>query len=264
MQRDALLPAVTDLARRAGVEILAVYGQTFEVTRKADQSPLTLADMRAHEVIARGLRELTPDVPVLSEEDRDIPYETRRQWNRYWLVDPLDGTKEFVSRNGEFTVNIALIENHAPVLGVVHVPVSDTTYGGNIDSGAVRQTGAEPAIAISVHVPASEPLRVVGSRSHGTNLDQHLTGLGPHTLLSIGSSLKFCLVAEGNADFYPRFGPTSEWDTAAAQAVLEAAGGVVVTTDGAPLRYNQKAGLLNPNFLAFGDKTRDWLSLLAR
>lgn len=264
MQRDALLTAVTDLARRAGVEILAVYGQTFEVTRKADRSPLTLADTRAHEVIVRGLRELTPDVPVLSEEDSDIPYETRRQWHRYWLVDPLDGTKEFVSRNGEFTVNIALIENHAPVLGVVHVPVSDTTYGGNVDGGAVRQTGAEPAVKISVHVPAAEPLRIVGSRSHGANLDRHLTGLGPHTLLSIGSSLKFCLVAAGNADFYPRFGPTSEWDTAAAQAVVEAAGGAVITTQGAPLRYNQKADLLNPHFLAFGDKTRNWLALLAK
>lgn len=264
MKRDALLAAVADLARRAGVEILAVYGQTFEVTRKADQSPLTLADMRAHEVIVRGLRELTPDIPVLSEEASDIPYETRGQWNRYWLVDPLDGTKEFVSRNGEFTVNIALIENHAPVLGVVHVPVSDTTYGGDVASGAIRQTGAEPAVKISVRVPASAPLRVVGSRSHGGNLDQHLTALGPHTLLSVGSSLKFCLVAEGNADFYPRFGPTSEWDTAAAQAVVEAAGGAVITTDGAPLRYNRKADLLNPNFLAVGDKTRDWLALLPK
>lgn len=262
MKRDALLPAVTDLARRAGVEILAVYAQTFEVTHKADHSPLTLADMRAHEIIVRGLQELTPDIPVLSEEASDIPYETRREWHRYWLVDPLDGTKEFVSRNGEFTVNIALVEHHAPVLGVVHVPVSDTTYAGDVDSGAVRQTGIASAVEITVRVPASEPLRVVGSRSHGANLDQHLTGLGPHTLLSVGSSLKFCLVAEGNADFYPRFGPTSEWDTAAAQAVVEAAGGAVITTDGTPLRYNRKADLLNPHFLAFGDKTRDWLALL--
>lgn len=262
MKRDALLRGVGDLARRAGIEILSVYGQAFEVTRKADQSPLTLADMRAHELIVRGLQELTPDIPVLSEEASDIPYDTRRQWNRYWLVDPLDGTKEFVSRNGEFTVNIALIENHAPVLGVVHVPVRDTTYSGDVDSGAVRQTGAEPTVKISVRIPAAEPLRVVGSRSHGANLDQHLAGLGPHTLLSVGSSLKFCLVAEGNADFYPRFGPTSEWDTAAAQAVIEAAGGAVVTTDGKPLRYNQKAELLNPNFLAVGDKQRDWLALL--
>lgn len=262
MQHPPLLPAVTTLARRAGVEILAVYGQSFEVTRKADRSPLTLADMRAHEVIVQGLKELAPDIPVLSEEASDIPYETRRQWSRYWLVDPLDGTKEFVSRNGEFTVNIALIENHAPVLGVVHVPVSDTTYGGEIHSGAVRQVGAESAMKIGVCVPAPQTLRVVGSRSHGVDLNQYLPRLGPHTLLSIGSSLKFCLVAEGSADFYPRFGPTSEWDTAAAQAVVEAAGGAVTTSDGAPLRYNRKADLLNPNFFAFGDRGRDWRSII--
>jgi 3'(2'), 5'-bisphosphate nucleotidase len=259
MQSAALLAAVTTLARRAGVEILSVYSQSFEVTHKADQSPLTLADMRAHHVIVQGLRELTPEIPVLSEEDSDIPYEERRRWARYWLVDPLDGTKEFVSRNGEFTVNIALIEDHAPVLGVVHVPVSDTTYAGEIRSGAVRQIGAEPAVRINVCVPAPETPRVVGSRSHGVDLSQHLPQLGPHTLLSIGSSLKFCLIAEGSADFYPRFGPTSEWDTAAAQAVVEAAGGAVVKSNGEALRYNLKADLLNPHFFAFGDKTRNWL-----
>jgi 3'(2'), 5'-bisphosphate nucleotidase len=263
MERSALLPGISALARRAGLEILAIYGQAFEVTRKADRSPLTLADMRAHEIIVQGLQELAPEIPVLSEEASDIPYETRRRWNRYWLVDPLDGTKEFVSRNGEFTVNIALIENHAPVLGVVHVPVSGTTYGGDIDSGAVRQVGAEPPVRIHVSVPAPDTLRVVGSRSHGVDLSEHLPRLGPHTLLSIGSSLKFCLVAEGSADFYPRFGPTSEWDTAAAQAVVEAAGGAVITSDGAPLQYNRKAELLNPSFFAFGDKTRDWRAMIA-
>jgi 3'(2'), 5'-bisphosphate nucleotidase len=256
MQNTALLGAVSDLARRAGVEILGVYAQEFEITHKADQSPLTLADMRAHHVIAQGLKELTPEIPVLSEEDSDIPYDVRRQWSRYWLVDPLDGTKEFVSRNGEFTVNIALIDNHAPVLGVVHVPVKDTTYAGEAGRGATRRIASEAAVDIHVRVPAPATLRVVGSRSHGADLSQHLPHLGPHTLLSIGSSLKFCLVAEGSADFYPRFGPTSEWDTAAAQAVLEAAGGAVVKIDATPLRYNQKAVLLNPNFFALGDVQR--------
>lgn len=256
MQHPALLASVITLARRAGVEILSVYGQSFEVSKKADESPLTLADMRAHHVIVRGLKELTPDIPVLSEEDSNIPYEERRRWSRYWLVDPLDGTKEFVSRNGEFTVNIALIDNHAPVLGVVHVPVTDTTYAGEVGSGAVRQIGSDPAVSIGVCAPAPEMLRVVGSRSHGVDLNQYLPQLGPHTLMSIGSSLKFCLVAEGSADFYPRFGPTSEWDTAAAQAVVEAAGGAVVKSNGEALRYNLKADLLNPNFFAFGDRAR--------
>lgn len=255
-QNAALLSAASDIARRAGVAILGVYAEEFAVTRKADQSPLTLADMRAHEVIARGLQELTPGIPVLSEEGSEIPYAVRRQWPRYWLVDPLDGTKEFVSRNGEFTVNVALIENHAPVLGVVHVPVKDTTYAGEVGRGATRRIGSEAATDIRVRVPAPATLRIVGSRSHSVDLGRHLPQLGPHTLLSIGSSLKFCLVAEGSADFYPRFGPTSEWDTAAAQAVVEAAGGAVVKSDGTPLRYNEKAELLNPDFFALGDVRR--------
>lgn len=263
MQHTALLAAVGDLARKAGVEISAVYAETFEVTRKADQSPLTLADMRAHHVIVQGLKALTPDIPVLSEEDSDISYDVRRQWSRYWLVDPLDGTKEFVSRNGEFTVNIALIDDHAPVLGVVHVPVTDTTYAGEAGRGATRRIGSGAATPIQVCVPAPEILRVVGSRSHAVDLSRHLPRLGAHTLLSIGSSLKFCLVAEGSADFYPRFGPTSEWDTAAAQAVVEAAGGEVVKTNGERLSYNTKADLLNPHFLVYGDLERDWLQILS-
>jgi 3'(2'), 5'-bisphosphate nucleotidase len=252
------------LARRAGDAILSVYGQQFEVTSKADQSPLTLADTRSHEIIVRGLKALTPDVPVLSEEASDIPYSERRQWQRYWLVDPLDGTKEFVSRNGEFTVNIALIDAHDPVLGVVHVPVSQTTYTGVRGAGAVRQVKGEPAVQIRTTVPAPVPLRIVGSRSHrDAVLDRYLPRLEPYQLVAVGSSIKFCLVAEGSADFYPRFGPTSEWDTAAAQAVVEAAGGRVLQTDGQPLRYNAKAEILNPHFLVSGDPTRDWIADLS-
>ena len=260
----ALLPALSSLARRAGDAILAVYGQQFEVTSKADQSPLTLADMRSHEVIVSGLKELTPQIPVLSEEASDIPYEERRGWQRYWLVDPLDGTKEFVSRNGEFTVNIALIEGHDAVLGVVHVPVQDTLYQGARDSGAFRSVGREPPVRIAVRQPAATPLRIVGSRSHrGDLLDQYLPKLEPYELVAVGSSIKFCLVAEGSADFYPRFGLTSEWDTAAAQAIVEAAGGAVIRTDGSPLQYNAKADLLNPHFLVYGDRSRDWLKILS-
>jgi 3'(2'), 5'-bisphosphate nucleotidase len=253
---------VVKLAQQAGTAILSVYSGQFDVTHKTDESPLTLADVRAHEIIVQGLRALTPDLPVLSEEGSDIPFEQRRTWTRYWLVDPLDGTKEFVSRNGEFTVNIALIDNHVPVLGVVHVPVTDTTYTGALGAGAFRQVDARPPEQLHVQA-AGTPLRIVGSRSHrGDTLDKYLPKLAPYQLVAVGSSLKFCLVAEGSADFYPRFGPTSEWDTAAAQAVVEAAGGRVVRTDGEPLRYNTKADLLNPHFLVFGDRSRDWLGML--
>ncbi len=259
-----LLPAVVTLARRAGDAILSVYGQQFEVTNKADRSPLTLADTQSHEIIVQGLHALTPDLPVLSEEASDIAYRERRQWRRYWLVDPLDGTKEFVSRNGEFTVNIALIDGHDPVLGVVHVPVSDTTYTGMRGAGATRQIGREAAVPIRTTAKAPTPLRIVGSRSHrDAVLDRYLPRLEPYQLVAVGSSIKFCLVAEGSADFYPRFGPTSEWDTAAAQAVVEAAGGRVIQTDGQPLRYNAKAELLNPHFLVSGDPMRDWLADLS-
>jgi 3'(2'), 5'-bisphosphate nucleotidase len=259
-----LLQEVVVLAQRAGNAILSVYGEQFEVTHKSDQSPLTMADLRSHEVISQGLRALTPEQPVLSEEASDISFEQRRQWPRYWLVDPLDGTKEFVSRNGEFTVNIALIENHVPVLGVVHVPVTNTTYTGATGLGAYRQIDGQTPEPLHVRSPAANPLRIVGSRSHrGDTLDQYLPKLAPYELVAVGSSLKFCLVAEGSADFYPRFGPTSEWDTAAAQAVVEAAGGVVIKTNGEPLRYNTKADLLNPHFLVYGDRSRDWRQVLS-
>ena len=259
-----LLCDVVALARRAGDAILSVYGQQFEVTSKADRSPLTLADTKSHDIIVQGLCSLTPDLPVLSEEASEIPYSERRQWQRYWLVDPLDGTKEFVSRNGEFTVNIALIDGHDPVLGVVHVPVSDTTYTGVRDIGATRQIGREAATAIHTAAKAPTPLRIVGSRSHrDAVLDRYLPQLEPYQLVAVGSSIKFCLVAEGSADFYPRFGLTSEWDTAAAQAVVEAAGGRVIQTDGQRLRYNTKAEVLNPHFLVSGDPTRDWVGELS-
>jgi 3'(2'), 5'-bisphosphate nucleotidase len=262
----ALATAVVDIARRAGDEILAVYSQgAVASVEKADRSPLTEADLRAHRLIDAALRALTPDVPVLSEESRAVPFEERSRWPRYWLVDPLDGTKEFLSRNGEFTVNVALIEAHAPVLGVVHVPVRDTTYWGVPGAGAWRRVGAGAASPIHVRAPAASPLRVVGSRSHrDATIDGYLARVGPYELVPIGSSLKFCLVAEGGADLYPRFGPTSEWDTAAAQAVVEAAGGAVVRLDGRPLDYNAKADLLNPHFIVYGSRDRDWVALHAQ
>jgi 3'(2'), 5'-bisphosphate nucleotidase len=256
---------VVDIARRAGAEILEVYaaGDT-RVDEKADRSPLTEADLRSHRLIEASLKACTPDVPVLSEESAALPYETRSGWSRYWLVDPLDGTKEFLSRNGEFTVNIALIEAHEPVLGVVHVPAKGVTYWGVPGHGAWKSVESGVPLAIRVQSPAGSPVRVVGSRSHGSDLlDAYLARLGRHELVPVGSSLKFCIVAEGGADLYPRLGPTSEWDTAAAQAVVEGAGGAVVSLDGTRLRYNTKADLLNPHFFVYADRSRDWLGLLA-
>ena len=263
----ALLSSIAELARRAGEKVLAIYsqqiGQQIEVTLKSDESPLTIADLQAHQVIVAGLNALTPQIPVLSEEASDIPFPVRKSWSRYWLVDPLDGTQEFLSRNGEFTVNIALIDDHVPVLGVVSVPTQHTVYTGSRTGGAFRRVGELAAVPILVTSPAPPVLRVVGSRSHRDQATAaSIARLGPHELVAVGSALKFCLIAEGKADLYPRLGPTSEWDTAAAQAIVEAAGGTVTTLNGAPLRYNTKDSLVNPHFLAAGDPHIDWKKLL--
>jgi 3'(2'), 5'-bisphosphate nucleotidase len=260
-----LVGPVVDLVRRAGNAILEVYASaSIETTPKADESPLTAADLASHRLITAALDALTPGWPVLSEEAEATPFELRRHWPAYWLVDPLDGTREFLARNGEFTVNVALIAGHEPVLGVVGVPVRDVIYTGVAGVGATRIQGNAAPQAIVTRRPSAEPIRVVGSRSHrGDSLDGFLGRIGPHELVPVGSALKFCLVAEGGADVYPRLGPTSEWDTAAAQAVLTAAGGAVMTLDGAPLRYNTKADILNPAFLACGDVRRNWLSALS-
>jgi 3'(2'), 5'-bisphosphate nucleotidase len=237
-----------------------IYAGEFDVELKDDRSPLTAADKAAHETILLGLGRLEPELPVLSEESAPESIAQRRDWPRFWLVDPLDGTKEFIKRNGEFTVNIALIENHAPVLGVVYAPALEAMYSGIVGDGAWLQTGSEAPRSISVTTPAPSPVRVVGSRSHASPaLAGYLEQLGPHEMRPMGSSLKICLVAAGEADVYPRHGPTSEWDTAAAHAVLEAAGGSMMDMAGGVLRYNQRDGLLNPYFIAYGDRSRDWV-----
>ena len=263
IQQAELLAHIVDISIRAGKEILEIYETDFAVEHKEDKSPLTAADMAAHHAIVDGLAALTPDVPVLSEESASIPFATRQSWSRYWLVDPLDGTREFVKRNGEFTVNIALIEGNSSVMGVVHAPVLDVTYAASADAGVWKQQGNAEREAIHVRkFPADKPT-VAGSRSHrGDSLNDFLAKLGEHELLAMGSSLKMCLVAEGSADVYPRFGPTSEWDTAAAQAIVEAAGGQLVTLDMQPMRYNTKESLLNPEFMAIGDMQHDWSALL--
>jgi 3'(2'), 5'-bisphosphate nucleotidase len=262
---EQLLDQVTEISRLAGHAIMDIYRQGIEVTHKADDSPLTQADLASHRIICNALQKLTPEIPCLSEESASIDFGTRSSWNEYWLIDPLDGTKEFIKRNGEFTVNIALVRNHDPVLGVVHIPVSGESFIGSVEHGARRVSPEGKTSIISIRTPAAQPLIVVGSRSHANPvLESFLEKLGDHELISMGSSLKFCVVAEGKADFYPRLGPTSEWDTAAAHAVVVAAGGQVVKLDGEPLRYNQKESMLNPEFLVIGDDSQDYVSIFSK
>lgn len=263
VQPDAkLLDAIVDIAHTAGREILQIYHSDFAVDHKADDSPLTQADLAAHRCIIKGLAQLTPEIPTLSEEGAKLPFALRSSWTRYWLIDPLDGTKEFVKRNGEFTVNIALIDHHEPVLGVVYAPVLTTTYAAARGVGAWQQRGNQRS-ELKTRALADTPAFVV-SRSHQTpELQTLLARLPQHSAVSTGSSLKFCLVAAGEADLYPRTGPTSEWDTAAGQCVVECAGGEVRTLpDLEPLRYNQKDSLLNPGFAVIGDRSAGWAEKL--
>ncbi len=264
------LKAIEAIAIQAGAKILDVYhgSHSIEVELKADDSPITEADRRAHDCIVEGLTELYPTIPILSEESTAVDYQLRRSWSLYWLVDPLDGTKEFISRNGEFSVNIALIKDGEPVIGVVHVPVLGVTYLGQAGAVASKRLAGSDAIAINTR-PLASPMRVVASRHHrGAEVDKLLATIksahGEPEVVSMGSSLKMCLLAEGAADIYPRLGPTSEWDTAAAHAVLRAAGGEIVDLNFKPLRYNQKSSLLNPSFIGLGDPSFDWPSLIGK
>src|ERR1700678_4007843 len=246
---DALIP----IAARAGAPIMKVYDGAFTVERKDDNSPLTLADLDSQRIIVESLRQLTPDIPILSEESAQAPWVVRQSWRELWVVDPLDGTREFVKRNGEFTVNIALIVEHEPVLGVVAAPAQGLLYWGAVGIGAFSHHRGAAQMPIHVSAPG-DPLRVVGSRSHASaQTMEYLKGVKPHVITGIGSSLKFCPVAEGQADLYPRCCPTSEWDPAAGQALLEAAGGHVTRLDGHRLRYNCRDSVINGDFLAFSD-----------
>lgn len=263
-QLSTWLPSVIDIADAAGREIMRIYQTAFDVTLKRDRSPLTEADLGAQQIIAAGLEALTPEIVMLGEESAPQQFEHRRDWPRLWLVDPLDGTREFVKRNGEFTVNIALIEHGEPVLGVVYGPARNVLYGAACGCGAFRRDAGGRRSAIQVRSTAPATLRILGSRSHGDAvLDRMLERLGPHERISVGSALKFGLLADGSGDLYVRRGPTSEWDTAAGQAVVVAAGGCVVDLNGTPLRYNMRDNLINPSFLAFADRSRDWAALLS-
>ncbi len=259
----ALLESVQAIAENAGRAIMQVYQSGFAVTEKDDRSPLTAADLAAHRAILDGLTALTPDWPVLSEEAAGNHGPDRRQWSRFWLVDPLDGTREFIKKNGEFSVNIALIEAQHSVLGVVHAPVSGQSWLGARGGPGYRIDADRQRHPLHVQNPAPECLRVAGSRSHADpRLAVFLARAGQHRMQPMGSALKFCLVAEGRADVYLRFGATSEWDTAAGQAVLEAAGGQVCDHRLRPLAYNTRASLINPDFIAFADPGLPWLDWL--
>ncbi|MDP2283368.1 MAG: 3'(2'),5'-bisphosphate nucleotidase CysQ [Pseudohongiella sp.] len=272
-----LLQTINNIAVHAGEQIMAVYQRpgVLEVSNKLDESPLTEADLQAHHAIVNALTALTPELPVLSEESADVPFAVRQLWQHYWLVDPLDGTKEFISRNGEFTVNIALISEGKPVLGVVHVPVTGVSYLGicqqsceawRCESGQTW-TRLDASTLPEPDSGHGDILRVVASRRHGGEvletflaaLKKHYTGI---ELLNMGSSLKICLIAEGKADVYPRLAATSEWDTAAAHAVLCAAGGAILQANMNQLMYNSKESLLNPMFVAAGRMSQSSLNAI--
>ncbi len=252
------------VAMRAGEEILMHYQSEAPLIPdyKADQSPITIADRAAHDIIMAGLVDYELDAqgvaPLLSEEGRQIPYLERQHWSRYWCIDPLDGTKEFIARNDEFTVNIALIVNHQPVIGVVYVPAQHLGYLAWRGGGAYREDRGQRA-RILTQSPPLKPLRVLVSRHHGINdMQPWLARLGPTECITQGSALKFCTIASGKADLLLRLSPTSEWDNAAGHCILEEAGGAVFTLDGQPLTYNRAGILEQSRFIAVGDKTHPW------
>ena len=263
-QLRAWLPAVIEIAVAAGRDILRVYQADFDVTLKRDRSPLTEADLAAQRTIGAGLAALTPEIRMLGEESGPAAFEQRRGWHTLWLVDPLDGTREFVKRNGEFTVNIALVHAGESVLGVVYAPVTGIAYAAARGSGAFRTSPDGKRIALHVAAVTPGKVRVLASRSHGDAvLDRMLERLGPTERISIGSALKFGLLAEGIADLYVRRGSTCEWDTAAGHAVVIEAGGAVVDFTGRPLRYNERDTLINPSFIAYADAAQNWVARLA-
>ncbi len=269
MNLESLVKQINCIARDAGQVIMQVYKEPdFDITIKKDDSPVTKADVAAHEVIQQALLQLTPDTPILSEEDADIPFEERQTWEQYWLIDPLDGTKEFIQRNGEFTVNIALIEHQKPVLGVIYIPVDKITYYAAKNLGAFKQDTSGKTERLYVRsipvIDGQKHYDIVTSRRHGLKgIERACRHMPGYAMNYYGSSLKMCMIAEGKADFCPRFAPTSEWDTAAAQILVEEAGGQLVKVNFEALAYNQKESLLNPHFLVLGDSKEDWSSLLA-
>ncbi len=257
---DSVSATVATAARR----VMAIYGTDFEVHRKQDQSPVTSADLTAHEIISDGLAALEPGVPILSEEGEIPPFEERARWQSYWLVDPLDGTRGFVARSGEFTINVALVSACEPILGVVAVPVSGTCCAAVRGGGArfEHADGTRESIRTR-RLPAHQVVVLRSRTRRHVEVDRLTSKLGSVRVIRASSSLKACLVARGLADLYPAFGPTSEWDTGASQCLIEEAGGGLTDRVLKPLRYNTSASLENPSFVAFGDSRADWKNLLA-
>lgn len=263
---SALAEPVQAIARQAGRRILDVYAGSFSVVAKADRSPITEADIAAHTCILQGLAELTPDIPILSEESSDVGFAERSRWERLWLVDPLDGTREFIRHSDQFSVNIALIHQHEVVFGLILAPVSGVCHFAWRGGGAWKQQRTQlPARRIYAARICHQPIRITSSQAsyRSRRLQEYLARLGHYRHLFLGSALKSCLIAEGEADLYPRFGPTGEWDTAAAQVIVEEAGGQLTDLQLRPLRYNARPVLINPDFFAFGDATRNWPQYLS-
>lgn len=249
-----LVASVIEIAYQAGKILLEYYSNEYEVEQKSDDTPVTIADVSASIFVVKALQQLTPAIPVISEESTITDFQLRRGWDYLWLVDPLDGTREFIDRTGEFTINIALVIRNQPVLGVVYAPVVGSCYYACKGHGAWKQDVTNHPIAIHVRSWQEGKVVVACGRSRcGTILKSLLAKLPDYSIITLGSALKSCVVAEGVADLYARFGPTSEWDTAAAQIILEEAGGALTDTKLQPLRYNTKIGLLNPHFVAFGN-----------
>ena len=260
----ALAAPVQAIAREAGRCILDVYAGSFSITEKADQSPITEADLAAHRCILRGLTPLTPQIPILSEESSEISFAERSRWEWLWLVDPLDGTREFIRRSDQFSINIALIHQHEAVFGLILSPVDGACYYAWRGGGAWKKPRNQPLRRIHAAQTCHQPIRVTSSEAsyRSRRLQEYLQQIGEYRHLFLGSALKSCLIAEGEADLYPRFGPTGEWDTAASQIILEEAGGHLTDMQLRPLRYNARPVLINPDFFAFSDASRDWSQYL--
>ncbi|MFA0158893.1 3'(2'),5'-bisphosphate nucleotidase CysQ [Vibrio sp. 10N.261.46.A3] len=262
-----LLPSVIEIARSAGQLILEIYEKKdYEEFIKSDDTPVTSADLAAHKLILKKLSELTPDIPVLSEEDADISLEQRSQWDRYWLVDPLDGTQEFIARSGDFATIIALIEHNKPVMGVIYAPVSGVSYYAYSGKGAWKIPDLNDSVKIKTHrheLPNQSIAMAISRRQDINRITSRMSSAWNYDLVPLGSAaLKACLVAEGAVDCYLRLGPTGEWDTAATQCIVEEAGGRILSTQLEPLSYNERETLENPNFIVLGDADLPWAEIL--
>ena len=255
-----LLSQVRQLSTTAAAAILEIYQRhDFAVDYKTDKTPVTVADYQSHAIIKDGLARLTPQLPLLSEESADVAYEQRQQWESYWLVDPLDGTREFINKRDDFTINIALIHQGKAILGLVAVPTRQSYYSAASCLGAYKHAAHQPRQRLHARRGTIDQPVITVSRSHsGEKTAAFLKRFGRHRLLRRGSAIKYCLIAEGQADLYPRFGKTGEWDTAAGQCVLEEAGGFLTDFQRRPLRYNSKASLINPPFVAYSPAGDGW------